>query len=132
VNDLPDFLHGKNREICQHIRITYVTDKPAARGRDWLRRYKRVGLPPAAPPSRRTSYCPTTTHTVEGKEFLNVTQVRDRQQVDASCVEAAFSLLTTRGRLLWLYRSLCFMFPFECNSNSPPSFISNTGLPAQR
>jgi len=24
-------------------------------------------------------------------------------------VEAAFSLLTTRGRLLWLYRSLCFM-----------------------
>ncbi|TNN46198.1 putative protein C12orf56 [Liparis tanakae] len=74
VNDLPDFLHGKNRELCQHIRITYVTDKPAARGRDWLRREKRVGLPSAAPPSRRTSYCPTTTHTVEGKEFLNVTQ----------------------------------------------------------
>jgi len=27
-----------------------------------------------------------------------------------SCVEAAFFLLTTRGRLLWLYRSLCFMW----------------------
>jgi len=26
----------------------------------------------------------------------------------ASCVKAAFSLLTTKGRLLWLYRSLCF------------------------
>jgi len=25
---------------------------------------------------------------------------------EASCVEAAFSLLTTRERLLWLYRSL--------------------------
>jgi len=24
------------------------------------------------------------------------------------CVKAVFSLLTTRGRLLWLYRSLCF------------------------
>jgi len=30
-------------------------------------------------------------------------------EISASCVEAAFSLLTTRGRLLWLYRSLCFM-----------------------
>uniref|UniRef100_A0A8C3A547 Sortilin-related receptor n=1 Tax=Cyclopterus lumpus TaxID=8103 RepID=A0A8C3A547_CYCLU len=29
--------------------------------------------------------------------------------VYASCVKAALSLLTTRGRLLWLYRSLCFM-----------------------
>jgi len=28
-------------------------------------------------------------------------------EVYASCVKAAFSLLTTRGRLLWLYRSLC-------------------------
>ncbi|XP_068443077.1 uncharacterized protein C12orf56 homolog [Clinocottus analis] len=66
VNDLPDFLHGKNRELCQHIRITYVTDKPAVRGRDWLRRDKRAGLPAAAPPSRRTSHCPTITHTIEG------------------------------------------------------------------
>ncbi|XP_034382726.1 uncharacterized protein C12orf56 homolog isoform X2 [Cyclopterus lumpus] len=65
VNDLPDFLHGKDRELCQHIRITYVTDKPAVRGRDWLRRDRRVGLPPAARPSRRTSHCPTITHTVE-------------------------------------------------------------------
>jgi len=30
-------------------------------------------------------------------------------EVYASCVRAAFSLLTTRGRRLWLYRSLCFM-----------------------
>ncbi|XP_054480695.1 uncharacterized protein C12orf56 homolog [Anoplopoma fimbria] len=70
VNDMPDFLHGKNRELCQHIRITYVTDKPAVRGRDWLRRDRRVGLPPAAPPSRRTSHCPTITHTLEGYPAL--------------------------------------------------------------
>ncbi|XP_059181486.1 uncharacterized protein C12orf56 homolog isoform X2 [Centropristis striata] len=66
VNDLPDFLSGKDRELCQHIRITYVTDKPAARGRDWLRRDRRVGLSPAAPPSRRSSHCPTITHTSDG------------------------------------------------------------------
>ncbi|XP_070785342.1 uncharacterized protein C12orf56 homolog [Enoplosus armatus] len=66
VNDLPDFLRGKDRELCQHIRITYVTEKPAAKGRDWLRRDRREGLPPAAPPSRRTSHCPTITRTLEG------------------------------------------------------------------
>uniref|UniRef100_UPI0037E8958F uncharacterized protein C12orf56 homolog n=1 Tax=Semicossyphus pulcher TaxID=241346 RepID=UPI0037E8958F len=66
VNDLPDFLHGKDRELCQHIRITYLTDKPAPKSRDWLRRDKRVGLPPAAPPSRRNSHCPRITHTFEG------------------------------------------------------------------
>ncbi|TDG96560.1 hypothetical protein EPR50_G00229870 [Perca flavescens] len=58
VNDLPDFLRGKDRELCQHIRITYITDKPAARGCDWLRRDRRVGLPP-----RRPSLYPTITHT---------------------------------------------------------------------
>jgi len=31
------------------------------------------------------------------------------QPAYASCVKAAFSLLTTRGRLLWLYRNMCFM-----------------------
>uniref|UniRef100_A0A3B4WLQ3 Uncharacterized protein n=2 Tax=Seriola lalandi dorsalis TaxID=1841481 RepID=A0A3B4WLQ3_SERLL len=67
VNDLPEFLSGKDRERCQHIRITYVTDKPAAKGRDWLRRDKRTALPPAAPPSRRGSHCPLITHTLEGK-----------------------------------------------------------------
>ncbi|KAA8580349.1 hypothetical protein FQN60_005884 [Etheostoma spectabile] len=61
VNDLPDFLRGKDRELCQHIRVTYITDKPAARGRDWLRRDRRVGLPP-----RRPSLYPTITHTLEG------------------------------------------------------------------
>ncbi|XP_070709678.1 uncharacterized protein C12orf56 homolog [Pempheris klunzingeri] len=66
VNDLPDFLRGKDRELCQHIRITYVTDKPAGRGRDWLRRDKRVGFLPAAQPPRRTSHCQTITSTLEG------------------------------------------------------------------
>nr|XP_046235350.1 uncharacterized protein C12orf56 homolog isoform X2 [Scatophagus argus] len=64
VNDLPDFLRGKDRELCQHIRITYVTEKPARRPRDWLRRDK--GLPPAASSTRRTSHCPTIKRTLEG------------------------------------------------------------------
>uniref|UniRef100_A0A4W6BT03 Si:ch211-258f14.2 n=1 Tax=Lates calcarifer TaxID=8187 RepID=A0A4W6BT03_LATCA len=72
VNDLPDFLSGKDREHCQHIRITYVTDKPTARGRDWLRRDKRAGLLPAAPSSRRGSHCPPITHTLEGGKNLRV------------------------------------------------------------
>ncbi|KAL6116642.1 uncharacterized protein ACO6RY_14611 [Pungitius sinensis] len=66
VNDLPDFLHGRSRDLCQHIRVTYLTDKPAVRGRDWLRRDRKVGLPTAAPPSRRTSHCPAITYTLEG------------------------------------------------------------------
>uniref|UniRef100_A0A8C2ZP32 Nothepsin n=1 Tax=Cyclopterus lumpus TaxID=8103 RepID=A0A8C2ZP32_CYCLU len=37
-------------------------------------------------------------------------------EVYASCVKAAFSLLTTRGRLLWLYRSLCFISDSHCVS----------------
>uniref|UniRef100_A0A3Q3EF87 Si:ch211-258f14.2 n=1 Tax=Labrus bergylta TaxID=56723 RepID=A0A3Q3EF87_9LABR len=44
VNDLPDFLSGKDRELCQHIRITYLTEKPAAKGRDWLRRTRGRGF----------------------------------------------------------------------------------------
>ncbi|XP_019132441.2 uncharacterized protein C12orf56 homolog isoform X1 [Larimichthys crocea] len=66
VNDLPDFLQGKERELCQHIRITYVTEEPARRGRDWLRKDRKAGLPPAPPPSRRTSHCSTITHTLDG------------------------------------------------------------------
>jgi len=41
-------------------------------------------------------------HSSEGRH------VQNRNEAKASCVKAAFSLLTTRGRLLWLYRSLCF------------------------
>lgn len=67
VNDLPDFLSGKDRELCQHIRITYVTEKPARSGRDWLRVDRRAGLPPIAPPSRRPSHCSTLGHTLTGK-----------------------------------------------------------------
>ncbi|XP_053169780.1 uncharacterized protein C12orf56 homolog [Scomber japonicus] len=66
VKDLPDFLSGKDRERCQHIRITYVTEQPAAGGRDWLRRDRRAGLPPAAPSSRRISHCPAIPHNLEG------------------------------------------------------------------
>ncbi|XP_019964843.2 uncharacterized protein C12orf56 homolog [Paralichthys olivaceus] len=66
VNDLPEFLSGRDREHCQHIRILYVSDQPATRAFDWLRRDKWVGLPLAASPSRRSSHCPSITRTSEG------------------------------------------------------------------
>ncbi|XP_035468178.2 uncharacterized protein C12orf56 homolog isoform X3 [Scophthalmus maximus] len=68
VNDLPDFLRGKARDHCQHVRITYVTDRPAvARGLHWLRRDKGAGLPHVAPPpSRRSSHRLSITNTLEG------------------------------------------------------------------
>ncbi|XP_060923808.1 uncharacterized protein C12orf56 homolog, partial [Limanda limanda] len=66
VNDLPEFLSGRDRDHCQHIRILYVTDEPATRTFDWLRRDRGAGLPLVAPPSRRSSHCPTITHNLEG------------------------------------------------------------------
>ncbi|KAM4711531.1 uncharacterized protein C12orf56 homolog isoform 2-T2 [Anableps anableps] len=66
VNDLPDFLSTKDRERCQHIRITYVPENPADKGRDWLQREKKAGLPPVAPPSRRASHCPIKAHDLKG------------------------------------------------------------------
>ncbi|KAG7497262.1 hypothetical protein JOB18_034425 [Solea senegalensis] len=66
VNDLPGFLSGKDREHSQHVRIIYVTNKPADKGRDWLRRDKGVGFPRVAPPFRRNSHSPSTTLTFEG------------------------------------------------------------------
>ncbi|MEQ2224437.1 hypothetical protein ILYODFUR_007406, partial [Ilyodon furcidens] len=65
VKDLPDFLSTKDRERCQHIRFTYVPEKPAEKERDWLQR-KKEGLPPVAPPSRRASHCPIKTQNLKG------------------------------------------------------------------
>ncbi|XP_036005192.1 uncharacterized protein C12orf56 homolog isoform X3 [Fundulus heteroclitus] len=66
VNDLPDFLSAKDRERCQHIRITYVPEKPAEKEPDWPQRGKKAGLPPVAPPARRASHCPIKTHNLKG------------------------------------------------------------------
>ncbi|XP_054878037.1 uncharacterized protein C12orf56 homolog [Poeciliopsis prolifica] len=66
VNDLPDFLSSKDRERCQHIRITYSPERPAEKEHDWLQREKREGLPSVAPPSRRASHCPIRTHDLKG------------------------------------------------------------------
>ncbi|XP_036976994.1 uncharacterized protein C12orf56 homolog [Acanthopagrus latus] len=89
VNDLPDFLSGKDRELCQHIRITYVTGKPVQSGRDWLRVDRRVGLPPVAPPSRRPSHCSTLGHTSEGYPAQSEKETEGlhmmRQTRSASC-----------------------------------------------
>uniref|UniRef100_A0A3Q3IHU9 Uncharacterized protein n=1 Tax=Monopterus albus TaxID=43700 RepID=A0A3Q3IHU9_MONAL len=70
VNDLPDFLSGKDREHCQHIRITYVPEKPSGKGHDWFSRDKEEGLPLPAASSHRSSYCPSVTHTSEGTVVL--------------------------------------------------------------
>ncbi|MEQ2188810.1 hypothetical protein GOODEAATRI_018725, partial [Goodea atripinnis] len=67
VKDLPDFLSTKDRERCQHIRFTYVPEKPAEKERDWLQRKKKGGLPPVAPPSRRASHCPIKTQDLKGR-----------------------------------------------------------------
>lgn len=71
VNDFPNFLSGKDRELSQHIRITYVTDKPASRGRRWLRRDRRSGFPHTGPSTRRVSHCPTT-HAFDGRERIKL------------------------------------------------------------
>uniref|UniRef100_A0AAV2IW99 Uncharacterized protein n=1 Tax=Knipowitschia caucasica TaxID=637954 RepID=A0AAV2IW99_KNICA len=31
INDHPDFLSGKDRELCQHIKVIYVPEKPASK-----------------------------------------------------------------------------------------------------
>ncbi|XP_029902143.1 uncharacterized protein C12orf56 homolog [Myripristis murdjan] len=53
INDLPDFLTGKERERSQHIRIVYAATKPTGRGDDWQWRSKKEGRPPSPQPSQR-------------------------------------------------------------------------------
>uniref|UniRef100_A0A3Q0RXN3 Si:ch211-258f14.2 n=1 Tax=Amphilophus citrinellus TaxID=61819 RepID=A0A3Q0RXN3_AMPCI len=71
VNDLPDFLSGKDRERCQHIRIIYIAEKPAGKRHDWLKGDKKERLPPVAPPSRRNSHCPEITSTLQVGQTLS-------------------------------------------------------------
>uniref|UniRef100_A0A3B5QDJ0 Chromosome 17 C12orf56 homolog n=1 Tax=Xiphophorus maculatus TaxID=8083 RepID=A0A3B5QDJ0_XIPMA len=83
VNDLPDFLSSKDRERCQHIRITYIPERPAEKQHDWLQREKGEGLPPVAPPSRRASHCPIRIHDLKGSnKFVFMTYGYSRKQVD--------------------------------------------------
>ncbi|XP_072309490.1 uncharacterized protein C12orf56 homolog [Eucyclogobius newberryi] len=49
INDLPDFLSGKYREQCQHIKVIYVPEKPA------LKEHHDDRLFPALPPSHSFS-----------------------------------------------------------------------------
>ncbi|XP_068162715.1 uncharacterized protein C12orf56 homolog [Antennarius striatus] len=66
VNDLPDFLHGKHRELCQHIRISYFTDQPTGRQRRWLGRDQTPGTTPATSSSQRSSRWPSVAHSSQG------------------------------------------------------------------
>uniref|UniRef100_A0A3B3ZMW8 Uncharacterized protein n=1 Tax=Periophthalmus magnuspinnatus TaxID=409849 RepID=A0A3B3ZMW8_9GOBI len=58
INDLPDFLSGKDREQCQHIKIIYVPEKPVTKG------HHDDQLFPALSPSH--SFSPLT---AEGKRL---------------------------------------------------------------
>ncbi|TNM91600.1 hypothetical protein fugu_019980 [Takifugu bimaculatus] len=87
VNDLPDFLRGKHRELCQHIRITYVTEEPVRRRALWSSKGQRSPPPPAEPPSRRTSHCPPTTRTFEG----NLRYVRNYNEIEIRLLASAHS-----------------------------------------
>ncbi|XP_061920425.1 uncharacterized protein C12orf56 homolog [Entelurus aequoreus] len=51
INDLPDFLRGNSSAQSQHIRITYVLHKTAAKDPHWLRR-QGAGLQPASTPAQ--------------------------------------------------------------------------------
>ncbi|KAK2882947.1 uncharacterized protein C12orf56 homolog isoform X2 [Channa argus] len=66
VHDLPDFLSGKARECCQHIRIIYVTENTAGKVQDWLSRGKKEALPSSSTSFQKNSYCPSITRTFEG------------------------------------------------------------------
>lgn len=126
VNDIPDFLSGKHQERCQHIRIVYVTKKPAAKQRNWLKRAKKEGLPPAAPSSRRNSHCPEITSTLQGNwdSLCNLMML-------CNDIRLKFMLFVRRVRDMWnglfrdlilwkdtseVYVSSCF---FICNSSHP-------------
>uniref|UniRef100_H3D571 Uncharacterized protein n=1 Tax=Tetraodon nigroviridis TaxID=99883 RepID=H3D571_TETNG len=50
VNDLPGFLRGKHRQLCQHTRITYVTQEPVPRRAAWASKGQR-----SRPAEARTS-----------------------------------------------------------------------------
>ncbi|CAL8318374.1 unnamed protein product [Lota lota] len=76
VNDLPDFLSGKDREYSQHVRVLYSTTKPAGKRGNWSRKGKKVGLPVRSLPSRRNLQL-LVPHGLEG---ANSTDVEEEQQ----------------------------------------------------
>lgn len=86
INDLPGFLRGKDRDLSQHIRITYLLDRPAGKGYDWLKD-SRAGLPAASLPARRSSDCPTLTHTSTGKDTPGLTTVLLKFGCDISVIK---------------------------------------------
>uniref|UniRef100_A0A665UEX2 Si:ch211-258f14.2 n=1 Tax=Echeneis naucrates TaxID=173247 RepID=A0A665UEX2_ECHNA len=118
VNDLPDFLSGKDRECCQHIRIIYVTNKPAAKGLEWFRRDERSTLPPVAPAARRNSHCPLISHPLEGKRVL--------------CSEKACfcsSSVSSRSRVEWRNEDAHVMKPARSASCPDPETLGLQMVP---
>ncbi|XP_067111117.1 uncharacterized protein C12orf56 homolog [Osmerus mordax] len=56
VNDLPDFLSGRDRERSQHIRVVYATEKHSGKRHGWMRGKEPGEFQPSpAPPTHRHS-----------------------------------------------------------------------------
>ncbi|XP_031653831.1 uncharacterized protein C12orf56 homolog [Oncorhynchus kisutch] len=58
VNDLPEFLSGRDRERSQHIRVVYATSKPSGKKNGLLRGEPRV--PPVPSPRQHWPISPST------------------------------------------------------------------------
>nr|XP_029486066.1 uncharacterized protein C12orf56 homolog isoform X2 [Oncorhynchus nerka] len=58
VNDLPEFLSGRDRERSQHIRVVYATAKPSGKKNGLLRGEPRV--PPVPSPRQHWPISPST------------------------------------------------------------------------
>uniref|UniRef100_A0A3P9CGJ4 Uncharacterized protein n=1 Tax=Maylandia zebra TaxID=106582 RepID=A0A3P9CGJ4_9CICH len=139
VNDIPDFLSGKHQERCQHIRIVYVTKKPAAKQRNWLKRlmmqtlhrnlmsalfllsssqWRKEELPPVLKHTRSAS-CPNP-------ETLGLTRVPQPPPFYSPLVSPASSPLVTRlckfGRAL-----LCVLLQLQRRIGSVLSRLLRRG-----
>ncbi|KAL4641032.1 hypothetical protein GN956_G11776 [Arapaima gigas] len=55
VNDLPDFLSGRDRDCSQHICVVHTTTKGLGGKHAWWQQEKSKSCPPASPSQRKTS-----------------------------------------------------------------------------
>ncbi|XP_056434703.1 uncharacterized protein C12orf56 homolog [Gadus chalcogrammus] len=86
VNDLPDFLSGKDREYSQHVCVLYSTNKPAGKRGDWGRKGKNAGLPVRSFPSRRNLQF-LVSHGLEGVHSWRISPDSHQRDLGATCAD---------------------------------------------
>ncbi|CAL8340005.1 unnamed protein product [Arctogadus glacialis] len=86
VNDLPDFLSGKDREYSQHVCVLYSTNKPAGKRGDWGRKGKKAGLPVRSFPSRRNLQL-LVSHGLEGVNSWRISPDSHQRDLGATCAD---------------------------------------------